>query len=384
MANNLDSFIPKVLAMALLTLRESVVLPSKVTTSLGADPKGPGDSVDIPIPANMVAEDVVPSNVLAVSPALVPQKRTLKLDNWVKSSFILTDKEVTSVMDGVIPVQLREAARAIANRVDRDLWTLYQTVPNVIGTAGQVPFQNVVTPTQPYHLLETAKLARLILNRSKAPDQDRVMLLSVEAEANASALPQFISAGDSGSTETIREGRIGRKVGFDWYMAHNNPTHANATTGTVVTNGTPPLVNGAGATSLVVSGATAIGIGDKFTIAGDTTQYTINAGSTTTNWLIYPALKANVATSTAITIYPSGASGADVSMAFHPLAFAFANRPMTDIMSGGNQIQSYTDPESGLSMRLEMVRQYKQTSIELDFLYGYTALMPELAVAIYG
>jgi hypothetical protein len=100
--------------------------------------------------------------------------------------------------------------------------------------------------------------------------------------------------------------------------------------------------------------------------------------------LIYPALKVAPATSTAITIYASGASGADVSLAFHPMAFAFANRPLIDVMANGNTIQTLTDPDSGLSMRLEIVRQNKQTLVELDFLYGYTPLLPELAVAIYG
>jgi hypothetical protein len=384
MANNLDAFIPRVLAMAVMTLRESVVLPGKVYSSFGSEYKTHGSSVDIPLPASMIAEDVVPSNIPSVGQNITPKSISLKLDGWIKSGFPLTDLEYTSVMDGVVPVQLKEAARAIANRVDTDLWSMYKSVPNVIGTAGQVPFQNVTPPTQTYHLLNAAKESRRILNLNRALQNDRIMLLGVEAEANASALPQFLSAADSGSTETIREGRIGYKYGFDWFMSQNSPLHANATTGTVVTNGSPPTVNGVGATTLVVSGATAIGIGDKFSIAGDTTQYTINAGSSTTNWLIYPALKVAPATSTAITIYDSGASGADVSLAFHPMAFAFANRPLIDVMANGNTIQTLTDPDSGLSMRLEIVRQNKQTLVELDFLYGYTPLLPELAVAIYG
>jgi hypothetical protein len=211
------------------------------------------------------------------------------------------------------------------------------------------------------------------------------MLLNVDAEANAVILSQFLSASDSGSPQTIRDGVVGTKLGFQWMMSQNAPTHANATTGTVVTNGTPPTVNFAGSTTLVVSGATAIGIGDKFSIAGDTTQYTINAGSTTTNWLIYPALKVAVPNSTAITVYDSGASGADISMAFHPYAFTFVTRPLLDVMtSSGNVIQTLTDPESGLSMRLELTRQYKQTMVEVDILYGVAALKPELAVVIYG
>lgn len=384
MPNNLDAFIPKVLAMAAIVLRENIILPSRMYSQFETTPRSINSSVDIALPASMIAEDVIPSNNQPVSPALAPKKVSLQLDHWKKSSFALTDKEVVQVMDGVIPMQVREGARALANQVDRDLWTLYKTVPNVIGTAGQVPFQNVTPPTQTYHGLNAAKEARLILNRNAALNQDRVMLLSVEAESNASVLPQFLSVADSGSTETIREGVIGRKSNFDWFYSNNAPTHVSNTAGTIVTNAAPPVANTAGSTTLVVSGTTALTIGDKFSIAGDSTQYTINEGSTNTNWLIYPGLAADVPSGTAITVYPTGATGADISMAFHPMAFTFANAPMTDVMSGGNTIQSFTDPVSGLSLRLEMTRQYKQTMIELDFLYGFAPLLPELAVVIYG
>lgn len=384
MSNNLDAFIPKVLAMAAIVLRENIILPSRMYSQFETTPRTVGASVDIALPASMIAEDVVPSHNQPASPAISPRKVSLQLDHWKQSRFALTDKEISEVMDGVVPLQVREAARALANQVDKDLWTLYKTVPNVIGTAGQVPFQNVTPPTQVYHQLGVAKESRRILNLNKALNQDRVMLLSIEAESNATVLPPFLSASDSGSTETIREGVIGRKSGFDWFYSHNNPVHVSGTTGTIVTNGSPPTVNAKGATTLVVSGTTALTIGDKFSIAGDSTQYTINAGSTNTNWLIYPALADDVPTSTNITIYPTGATGADISMAFHPMAFTFANAPMLDVMSGGNTIQSFTDPTSGLSLRLEMTRQYKQTMIELDFLYGFAPLMPELAVVIYG
>ena len=382
--NNLDAFIPKVLAMAAIVLRENIILPSRMYSQFETTPRSEGGSVDIALPASMIADDVIPHHNQPESPAISPKKVSVKLDHWKRSRFAITDKEVAEVMDGVIPLQVREGARALANQVDKDLWTLYKTVPNVIGTAGQTPFQSIDPPTQVYHGLMAAKEARRILNLNKALNQDRVMLLNIEAESNASVLPQFLNASASGSTETIREGVIGRKSNFDWFYSNNAPVHVSGTTGTIVTNGSPPVVNAKGSTTLVVSGTTALTIGDKFTIAGDTTQYTINAGSTNTNWLIYPALAADVPTSTNITIYPTGASGADISMAFHPMAFTFANAPMMDVMAGGNTIQSFTDPTSGLSLRLEMTRQYKQTMIELDFLYGFAPLMPELAVVIYG
>ena len=50
----------------------------------------------------------------------------------------------------------------------------------------------------------------------------------------------------------------------------------------------------------------------------------------------------------------------------------------------GSQIVSMTDPVTGLSMRLEVSRQYKQVVYELDALWGVGLIRPELATRIAG
>ena len=76
-----------------------------------------------------------------------------------------------------------------------------------------------------------------------------------------------------------------------------------------------------------------------------------------------------------------------VNMAFHRDAFALAMRPLTagtvDVALG-NQILSMTDAQTGLSLRLEVARQYKQTVWEFDVLWGVKLVRPQLAVRIAG
>ena len=62
-----------------------------------------------------------------------------------------------------------------------------------------------------------------------------------------------------------------------------------------------------------------------------------------------------------------------VNLAFHRDAFALAMRPLQGATQGdgyGNQMVSMTDPQTGLSMRLEVSRQHKQIVYSLDALWG--------------
>ena len=62
-------------------------------------------------------------------------------------------------------------------------------------------------------------------------------------------------------------------------------------------------------------------------------------------------------------------------------------RPLAGETGGegyGSQIVTMTDPQTGLSMRLEVYRQYKQVVYELDALWGVELIRPELATRIAG
>lgn len=63
----------------------------------------------------------------------------------------------------------------------------------------------------------TFAYARELLNKSQVPQTDRVMLIGAEIDSAMIQVDNLVSADKSGSTDTLREAKIGRVYGFDVY-----------------------------------------------------------------------------------------------------------------------------------------------------------------------
>jgi len=98
---------------------------------------------------------------------------------------------------------------------------------------------------------------------------------------------------------------------------------------------------------------------------------------------ISPGLAAIATAAAAVTIKASHV----VNLAFQRNAFAYVTRPLasSSVETGmGTAIRSMSDNMTGLTMRLEVVRQRKQTAWEFDVLHGEQLVRPELAARIAG
>jgi len=379
MANTLTNVLPKILARGLLALREQAVMPRIVNMDYSSEASQKGDTIDVPIPSALTVSDVTPSNVLAAPADSAPSKVQIALNNWRKVNFHLDDKQLVEIDKNAhfMPMQISEAVRALANDINVSVLNKYKGIYGFAGTSGTTPFSSDVT---------AATAARQVLNEQRAPRDNRRMVLDFAAEAKALALADFQRVNESGDIGVKRDGEIGRKFGFDIFTDDQVLTHTAGGSGT-------PLVNGAlsaGVSSVVIdglSGSTGFLVGDILTFAGHAQTYTVatapaaSGGAQTVT--ISPALAADVADNAAIAVKASHI----VNLAFHRDAFALAMRPLAGETAGegyGSQIVTMTDPQTGLSMRLEVYRQYKQVVYELDALWGVELIRPELATRIAG
>lgn len=385
MANILLDVMPKVLASALETFRESCAVTRLVNTSYSAEAAKKGALIDIPVPSKMPTNDVTPSNVAPNPQDMDLQTVQLPLNHWRESAFTLNDKEVKEIIEGIAPMQLTESARALANFVNSTVLLTYKKIYNFVGTAGTTPFATDLT---------AAAQARKVLNKTVTPINDRRLILNGDAEANAVVLPALSYYMNSGETSTLREGQIGRKLGFDWYYDqqmdeafHVSGTMSGATVSAApVTN---PRVHGvtSGTVTLTATNGQTVKLGDLFTVAGDTQTYVVNQnatsnGSITVNFSPAPA----VAWTNGSVV--SLRANHQNNIAFQKNAIALAVRPFAgDQFSAelsGGQAMTMVDPVSGLPLRLEVTREHRRVRWALDILFGTEIIRPETAVRIIG
>lgn len=381
MANSFSDIAPKILARALPTLRENAVFPRLVNTGYSLTPLQKGLSVDIEVPVASTAAAITASNTPPSNTDSTPTVVQVTADQWYGAAFHLSDKDRQQINDNeqFVPPKMAEAVKAITNNVDAAVAALYKDVYNASGTAATTPFASTATLKSGW----TAG-ARKFLNTNLAPFDNRSIVLDVEAEANALSLSEFLNTDERGDQGGIINGEIGYKLGAGWFLDQNIPTH---TRGTLAGS---PLVNDAsysiGESTVDIDAGSLTGtvvIGDIFTVAGDTQQYTVTANATAsgnaiTGMAFTPTSQVAWADDAAVTFVASHTA----NLAFHRDAFALVTAPLE---SGGmGDIMSIQDPVTGLILRLEQRRDYKQTTWEFDILYGVKTVRPELAARILG
>tara|TARA_Y100000310_G_scaffold6980_1_gene7740 strand:- start:9 stop:539 length:531 start_codon:yes stop_codon:yes gene_type:complete len=176
---------------------------------------------------------------------------------------------------------------------------------------------------------------------------------------------------------------MGFLLGADWQMTQNVPTHSVTGTGTVTVNDASVSV---GDTTLTWDGGgTAPDEGDIFTVAGDTQTYVVES-STATVITMHPAARVAWADNAAVTFKGDGSSY-PANLLIHRDAIAFAMAPLADVgeqLLNNEMTAVAVDEESGLSLRLELTRQYKQYQWSFDALYGANVVRRELGVIIAG
>jgi len=298
--NDNDALIPEVWAQeALMILEANMVAANLVYRDFENEIASFGDTVNAHRPNSFVAKRKTDADEVTVQDAQATNV-PVKLNQHLHVSFTIKDGEESKSFKDLVSLYLAPALTAEAQAIDEVvLGQVYEFMGNSVGKLGTNPTRSTVIA------------AKEVMNNNKVPMMGRNMLVSPNAEGALLDIGEFIKANEVGDAGTaMREGWLGRKFGFDFFMGQNVPSVA---AGNTTVTGAINLLAGyaVGSTVLTVDGfSAAIANGSWCTIAGDMVPQMITGtvgGATPTQITITPGLKSAVLDNAVVTVYTAGA-----------------------------------------------------------------------------
>lgn len=381
-----SSLMPRILAGALDVLREECVLATKCMKDFRNAAAQLGDTVTVAVPTAQAVTDITPA---AVPPSLADTTYGVKqvtINKWKKSMFHMTTKEATEYQSQVIiPMQVQEAARALAYQLNSDILANYTSIYGYAGTAGTDPFASNVNPVVD---------VKRVLDFQKCPDGNRMLVVGHAEETAALKLTDLRYFQYSGDKDAFRRGQVGTLFGINVFRDVQRPTHTagSITTGLIAKAATAVA---AGATSFAATTAASTGacdlkVGDIIQIGSSALEtYTLTAvavqasAATDVTLAISPGLRTALAGSEAITVKASHG----VNIACDPGAFAVVMRTPPNSIEGApvyGPSMVMADPVTGIPLKLSYLPGYHAAQWELSMLYGTAVIDPRRAARLAG
>lgn len=390
MANTLTAVEPILYEALDVVSREIVGFIPAVSRDSNAERAAVGQTIKYPIVPAITAE-----NVTAAATPLDSGDQTIGAGEMTISKSRVapirwTGEEQTYLSNGdrpqvrnILRDQFSQAFRVLVNEVEGDLAGLYKDAARGYGTAATVPFATA------NDMSDVAQLAA-ILDEKGAPRASRNLVLSSGAIANLkSKQPGLFNVDAAGTAETLRNGYVGRLMGFNIFDSAQVKTHT-AGTGSSATTSNAGFAIGATTIALASAGTGTILAGDALNFASenDGLKYIVktgdadvsNGGSVVLNG---SGLKNAMSAATkAITV----SANYIANMAFSQNAIQLVTRTpaMPDGGDSADDVTEIVDPVSGLVFQVAVYKQYRRVKYEIGLAWGVEMVKPDHAVVLLG
>ncbi len=189
--------------MGMDALREQLGLTRIVNSNKGDIlPQGQGEVVKIAIPAAITTVSVTPNVVQAAITAVTPTSISVTVDQHKVAPFAISDKAAHQIDNGIVPMQLTEGIKSLANDCDSYLWGKLHDGTGLYGyagTAGTTPFG-----TDMGSFYDAVQVA----DDQLMPPNDRWMIVNAAAKAQA-LQNRAVFDKSMGSDGSVAKGSIG-------------------------------------------------------------------------------------------------------------------------------------------------------------------------------
>lgn len=217
-------------AKLLVAWRKELVYagPGMVNRDYEGEISQAGDTVRITSISDPTIGTYVP-NVTTVTPEeLTDAQRTMVIDQAKYFAFKVDDVDKRQAAGNVMPEAMSRAAYKLADQVDQYIAGLYTGIQaaNVLGSTGS-PINTFTTVTDAYDKVLVPLRTRL--KKANVPTAGRWIVASPELMASLLLDPRFIKVNESGTSEALRNGLVGRAAGFDILESNNVPVPSGDT-----------------------------------------------------------------------------------------------------------------------------------------------------------
>ncbi len=216
-------------ANLLVSLRKALVYagPGIVNRDYEGEIAQAGDTVRITSISDPTIGTYSPNSTSVSPEELSDAQRTLVVDQAKYFAFFVDDVDARQAKGNVIPEAMSRAAYKLADTVDQYVAGFYTGAQsaNVVGTTG-APVQVALT-SNPKNVYDDVLVPlRTKLTRANVPTPGRYVIVSPEIYGLLLKDSRFIKVNESGTSEGLRNGQVGRAAGFDILESNNvpNPT----------------------------------------------------------------------------------------------------------------------------------------------------------------
>lgn len=293
----------------------------------------------------------------------------VKLDRIRDVSVAISSKEMTLNISDFSKQVLEPMLLGVAQDVDADIAAAITSYASKVNDA----------TAKPTDLADIAGLGK-VLDRNKAPKNDRSLVFAVDHKYNYALTDNLSKVNYAGDNITLREALLGRIYGFDTYMSQNTVNTDAETAGTATSY---KVAGTKGQNTVALSSVSAatgtIKAGDAFIVDGHIYRFTADATASSgavASVAIDQKLHKNITTADAITVVNK-----PVSVAFQKEGVAFVTRPLELPKGAAN---AYVANADGFSVRvvIDYDIDTKTDICSVDILYGVAKLNDKLIVAL--
>ncbi len=234
--NTLTGLIPTIYTALDVVSREQTGFIPAVARDAKADAAAKDQTVRAPVAPPATTEDIVPGPSAPNSGDQIIGGVDVKITKSKMAPVKWNGEEQLALgpagtYNTILADQFKQAFRALANEVDADLAALYFNSSRAVGTPKDTPFSVKDD-------LSDAALARQILTDNGAPTTDLRMVLGGEAMASIRGKQAVLfKANEAGTDQLLREGVIGRIMGFNLHESFSIKRTAKSTAAGYKVNG---------------------------------------------------------------------------------------------------------------------------------------------------